>query len=248
MATYQEERLAEIADAIREKEKSSEPIVATQFAERIAALETGGTAGVRSFNGRTGAVDPAYNDYTPEMVGALSEDGGTLYGDLRIKPSGTYGGKLNFGDGDFVQISEPEEDCLEIKAKRVNFVTSDVTDQKFTLNGEPIGQVDKSKMVTAFNGRSGDVYPEAADYSPELIGAVPVSRRINGQPLTQDIMIETGGVQMAEVQNLINRTDSVTAANTSYGTVMARGIYAGTADMTPGSTNLTSGVIYLQYE
>lgn len=278
MATYQEERLAEIADAIREKEKSSDPIVATQFAERIAALETG-TSGVRSFNGRTGAVMPGYEDYTAEMVGALSEDGGTLYGDLRIKPGGTYGGKLNFGDGDFVEISEPEEDCMQVKAKRINFVTSDATDMKFTLNGEPIGGVDKSEIVTSFNGRRGDVIPEAGDYPCDFIGAVPTtrtinnipltsnitltandvdavpsSRTINGQPLTNNIQLTASdlniapGVQLSEVTNLLNRTTAVNVANTSYSTIMARGIYAGTADMTPNSTQLTSGVIYLQYE
>jgi hypothetical protein len=46
----------------------------------------------------------------------------------------------------------------------------------------------------------------------------------------------------------LNRADSVAEANTSYGIVMARGIYAGTTDMTAGSTALTSGVIYLFYE
>lgn len=300
MATYQEERLAEIADAIREKEKSSEPIVATQFAERIAALETG-TSGVRSFNGRTGAVEPGFDDYTAEMVGALSEDGGRLYGDLRIQPSGSYGGKLNFGDGDFVFLAEPREDELEVVAKRINFVTSDVTDKKFTLNGEPIGGVDKSQLVTSFNGRQGDIVSEASDYSPEFIGAVPTYRKINQRELISDIELDSndipfsrdsgltimnkfnelqaadannaaqasseiagvrvellqkisqlettgGGVQFSEVANLLNRTTAVNVANTSYSTIMARGIYAGTSDMTPNSTPLTSGVIYLQYE
>lgn len=48
--------------------------------------------------------------------------------------------------------------------------------------------------------------------------------------------------------SLINRTNAVNVANTNYGTVMARGIYAGTTDMTDGVTDLTSGVIYLVYE
>ena len=47
---------------------------------------------------------------------------------------------------------------------------------------------------------------------------------------------------------LMNRTNAVNVANTNYGTVMARGIYAGTTDMTDGVTDLTSGVIYLVYE
>lgn len=277
--SYQEDKLTEIADAIRSKEGSSDPIVASEFAERIEALSTGGTAGVRSFNGRTGAVVPGVNDYTAEMVGALSEDGGTLYGDLRIKPSGTYGGHLNFGDGDYVEISEPEDDVLQIKASKIHFVASDATDDKFTLNGQPIG-AQSGDVVSSFNGRTGDVYPEAGDYPIDFIGGVPTARTINGKPLTtnitltandvdavpssrtingkpltenisltaSDLGISESSVQMSDVQNLLNRTTAVNVANTSYSTIMARGIYAGTADMTAGSSPLTSGAIYLQYE
>lgn len=46
----------------------------------------------------------------------------------------------------------------------------------------------------------------------------------------------------------INRGDKVNDANTSYGSVMARGIYATTTDLTAGTTALTSGVIALVYE
>lgn len=46
----------------------------------------------------------------------------------------------------------------------------------------------------------------------------------------------------------LNRSTGITDADTNYNTVMARGIYAGTADMTAGSSALTSGVIYLVYE
>ena len=69
----------------------------------------------------------------------LPASGGTLTGDLRIKGSGNFGTKLNLGDGDYVHFYEPTDDCLEIKAKKINFVTSAATDDKFTLNGSPIG-------------------------------------------------------------------------------------------------------------
>lgn len=46
----------------------------------------------------------------------------------------------------------------------------------------------------------------------------------------------------------LNRTDNLTASNTSYTTYMARSIAAGTTDMTDGSSTLTSGAIYLYYE
>ena len=62
--------------------------------------------------------------------------GGTLTGDLRIKGSGNYGTKINLGDGDYVHISEPTDDNLEIKAKNINFVvTGDVTKNGAALGG-----------------------------------------------------------------------------------------------------------------
>lgn len=54
---------------------------------------------------------------TASDVGALPLTGGTLTGNLRI-----YSGdndnihKINLGDGEFVYISEPEDDCMEIHA------------------------------------------------------------------------------------------------------------------------------------
>ena len=72
------------------------------------------------------------------------------------------------------------------------------------------------------------------------------SHAINGADAISpaDIGAEASGT----AAGLINRTNAVNVANTNYGTVMARGIYAGTTDMTDGVTDLTSGVIYLVYE
>ncbi len=61
---------------------------------------------------------------TAAQVGALPLAGGTIAGNLTLKNSTNYGCKLNFGDGDYVHISEPTDDCLEIKAKNVTFSTT----------------------------------------------------------------------------------------------------------------------------
>ena len=82
----------------------------------------------------------------------LPASGGTLTGDLRIKGSGNFGTKLNLGDGDYVHFYEPTDDCLEIKAKKINFVTSAATDDKFTLNGSPIGGGLSVEQIAAANG------------------------------------------------------------------------------------------------
>lgn len=158
-----------------------------------------------SFDG-TASVTPGVTGILPVANGGTGSSvekylplaGGTLTGNLTIKGSGNFGTKINLGDGDYVHIAEPTDDCLEIKAKKINFVTSATTDDKFTLNGSPIGG--------------------------------------------------SSGIQISDVINLLNRTTAVNVANTSYGTIMARGIYAGTSDMTAGSSSLTSGVIYLVYE
>lgn len=72
--------------------------------------------------------------YTASEVGALPITGGTLTGNLRIKGSGNYGMKLNLGDGEYVYLYEPTDDCLEIKGnKQINLVT-----QKLLMNGEEL--------------------------------------------------------------------------------------------------------------
>lgn len=94
----------------------------------------------------TSNADAATKQYVDNAVSNISVSGsylplsgGTLTGNLRIKGSENYGTAINLGDGDYVHISEPTDDCLEIKAKKINFVVSDTTDAKFTLNGEAIG-------------------------------------------------------------------------------------------------------------
>lgn len=112
-------------------------------AAQAAALQTGkqnkltGTAGqIVGFNSAGEAVaqdmlSGGGGDYLP--LG-----GGTLTGDLRIKGSGNFGTKINLGDGDYVHISEPTDDCLEIKAKKVNFVLGDTSENNFTINSNGI--------------------------------------------------------------------------------------------------------------
>lgn len=72
--------------------------------------------------------------------GALTVSGETtLQGNVRIKKSNSnYGSVLNIGDGDYVHISEPTDDNLEIKAKNINFVTSNTSSDALTLNGKPL--------------------------------------------------------------------------------------------------------------
>lgn len=61
---------------------------------------------------------------------------------------------------------------------------------------------------------------------------------------TSDITNDSNYITM----DPLNRTTKVNVADTNLGTIMARGIYAGTEDMTAGTSPLPSGVIYLVYE
>lgn len=117
--------------------------------------------GVTSFKGRKGAVTPQAGDYSAADVGALPISGGTLTGNLTIKGTGSYGMKINLGDGDYVHISEPTDDCLEIKAKKVNFVISSTDADSVAINGKPLAgkslagksvQPEQEMTVTAWEG------------------------------------------------------------------------------------------------
>lgn len=107
-------------------------------------LETSASS-VLMANGTT--VEAAVNDkassshtHTASQIGALPIYGGTLTGNLTIKnPNSNYGMKINLGDGDYVHFYEPTDDCLEIKARQINFVTTDTSTAGFTRNGSPIG-------------------------------------------------------------------------------------------------------------
>lgn len=69
----------------------------------------------------TGAVTFSAN---PINNAVTTTDGVTIQGNLRLKGSGNYGNTLRLGDGDYVHLSEPTDDCLEIKAKEINFITT----------------------------------------------------------------------------------------------------------------------------
>lgn len=91
--------------------------------------------------------------------------------------------------------------------------------------------------VTSFKGRVGTVVPQSGDYTADQVGArpntwiptaaqvgaVPISRTVNGKPLSSNI--------------------TITAAD-----VGAAPITYGTSDLTAGSSSLTTGSVYLVYE
>lgn len=86
-------------------------------------------------NGGTGSSTEKYLPLT----------GGTITGDLRIKGANNYGTTINLGDGDYVHISEPTDDQMEIKAKIVDFICSNSPYLK--LNGSGLIQYSTTDLT-----------------------------------------------------------------------------------------------------
>lgn len=108
----------------------------------------------------------------------LPLNGGTISGNLRLKGSGNYGNTLNFGDGDYVHISEPIDDNLEIKAKNINFVTSSTNNGVLKLNGDTIKQ-----WAELFNGaynNSSAIIFDVYKYRSQIYSSYTISLRIVG--------------------------------------------------------------------
>lgn len=125
-----------------------------QYLLGINSFTEGGTVHWQaSENAKVGEAAKATNDGSGNNIAStyLKKTGGTvngaltvtgettLQGNVRIKKTNSnYGSVINIGDGDYVHISEPTDDNLEIKAKNINFVTSNANNNALTLNGKPI--------------------------------------------------------------------------------------------------------------
>ena len=105
-----------------------------------------------------------------------------------------------------------------------------------------------SNIQTQLNGKAPSSHTHTSigniTTNLELIGlAVRPTYKMSANGTT-DTMASYNLARM----NDLGRTTAVNASDTNYTTYMARGIAAGTTDLTAGSSKLTSGCIYLVYE
>ena len=127
----------------------------------ISATGGGGSAGVLSFNGRTGNVAPGNDDYTAEMVGAVSPE----------KMEAALSGKQDKISGSFGQV--------------IGFTHTGVPEAQYltmgqTTDGNPVGAVISFLGLTApagylvCDGAEYEItaYPALADFFRQQFGTV----------------------------------------------------------------------------
>lgn len=136
----------------------------------------------------------------------LPLSGGTLTGNLKVTLNGSASGaSINLGDGDYVHISEPTDDHMELKARTINLVVSDKDGvkvngknviEKYFLNtgylaplrtsyvvsteGDSLhllGRMDTSNSYSglAIQGCAGDVLPVGVRYGNTVISVIDAS-------------------------------------------------------------------------
>ena len=153
----------------------------------------------------------------------LPLSGGTITGDLRLKGSGVYGNKINFGDGDYVHISEPTDDHLEIKGSYINFVTADTNSGRFTLNGKDILTIDKIYPV-------GSIYMSVNSTNPGTLfggtwvrwgnGRVPVS--LNESETEFNTVEKVGGSKFMQEHDHTTDSSGMGFLTYKYGSTIQR--------------------------
>lgn len=118
--------------------------------------------------------------------------------------------------------------------------------------------------VTSVFGRAGYITAQAGDYTAAMVGAAEAGHTHTlsgvtgaGTAAAKDsvtsitasgVGLPTSGSVYSFVTSLLGRTTGAAASDTNYATAMARGIKAGTTDLTAGTSTLTSGTIYIVYE
>lgn len=98
----------------------------------------------------------------------------TIYGDLRLKGSGNYGNKLNFGDGDYVYFTEPSDDVLEIKAKQISLTSSSAN--SVYINGTNVTALGGGGTTTLGSGTAGTLPVTQGGTGATVLSAITVGK------------------------------------------------------------------------
>lgn len=63
---------------------------------------------------------------------------------------------------------------------------------------------DTDTHVNSFNGRTGAVTPQSGDYTADMVGAVPTTRKVNGKQLNNDITLSATDIDAVPTSRTIN--------------------------------------------
>lgn len=111
--------------------------------------KTLGVSGDTSMSGNLAVTGTTTLNSTVTMQGAVR---------LQSASNSNYGSVLNFGDSDYVHISEPSNNAMEVKANSINFVLSGsagYNNVNFKINGtDPFAQI-RSAISSAGSSYSG---------------------------------------------------------------------------------------------
>lgn len=225
--------------------------------------------GVTSFNGRSGEVLPQSGDYTAEMVGALPNNTNvpSSLSDLAEDEAHrlvTDAEKSAWNNKQNALAAGSDYATPEQVNQKITNPSTKTNGQILTYNGSAWVAADAPSSVTESEKNTWNNKQDALQAGTDYATPTQLNEKItdpttkaSGQVLTYNGSSwvaqtptsggNSGGVDESGVLAILNRTTPINAEDTNYGTIMARGIYAGTEDLTEGVTELPAGVIYLKY-
>lgn len=224
----------------------------------------GGFSGVISFNKRTGDIVPQSGDYTADMVGAAAVrhthteyvpsnrtvNGKSLSGNITITASDVGAASSYHTHTGYVPATRTVNG--RSLSSNINLTYSDVGAAAVNHTHGSSGGSDASQItgtIPVSKGGTGSTY---LNNGQVLIGngtnVVSTRAIVNNTSSSGSISGSENLLTMNTLRYALNRTTGVTSSDTNYSTSMVRGISAGTSSMTPGSSYLASGNIYIMYE
>lgn len=158
-------------------------------------------------------------------------------------------------DAEIKGILADVEAELESKANASDVLTKDnATEFAPTADYHPATKkyVDdlgiKAGAVTSVFGRAGAIVAQAGDYTAEMVGARPADWMPTAEDVGAAPSSHSQSASTITAGTLAGQVGANGTAQANIGTEQLRNIYAGTADLTAGSSALTTGTIYFVYE
>ena len=187
--------------------------ILTKTADGV-AWEDAPDTGVTSFNGRTGAVVPASGDYTADQVGARPSTWTPSASDVGAVPtSRTVNGKALSQD-------------ISLSASDVGARPDTWTPSAADVGALP-AQTGTQGQLLGFT--ANNVVGAVAAPTADSLGAVPTSRTVNGQALSQNITLDAEDVGAIPPPTRLTATLSASRWSGNSQTITVNGVITNTS-------------------